>query len=142
MICGNVTLLLDLRSPTTEMLNKAFEILKSEAIAAAKRRGVTVEFEVLLDVDPCPSSGNLIKQLETAVRETGVRAIKMPSGVGHDGMAMSQLTDIGMIFVRCKGGINHNPAESVAAEDVGVRAAAILQFVRNFEQKRKMRGEQ
>ena len=142
VICGNVTLSLDLRSPSKETLNKAFEIVKSEATAAAKRQGVSVEFEVILDLDPCPCSGKLIQQLETAVRETGVRAIQMPSGAGHDGMAMSQLTDIGMIFVRCKGGISHNPAESVTVEDVGAGAAAILQFVRNFEQKRKMQEEQ
>jgi acetylornithine deacetylase/succinyl-diaminopimelate desuccinylase-like protein len=33
---------------------------------------------------------------------------------------MSALTDVGMLFVRCKGGVSHNPAESVTTEDVAV----------------------
>ena len=33
---------------------------------------------------------------------------------------MSALTDVAMLFVRCKGGVSHNPAESVETADVGV----------------------
>jgi allantoate deiminase len=34
-----------------------------------------------------------------------------------------------MLFVRCKGGISHNPAESVAVEDVEVAINVLGQFL-------------
>jgi allantoate deiminase len=52
--------------------------------------------------------------LSTLSEEAGV--VELASGA----VAMSALTDVAMLFVRCKGGVSHNPAESVAIADVGV----------------------
>ena len=48
-------------------------------------------------------------------------------------MIMGQLCPAGMLFVRCKGGISHNPAESITEADCGVALAALTQFVRAFK---------
>jgi acetylornithine deacetylase/succinyl-diaminopimelate desuccinylase-like protein len=48
------------------------------------------------------------------------------SGAGHDGQAMIHLTDIGMIFVRCRAGISHNPLEHVSVEDMGLAVEALV----------------
>jgi allantoate deiminase len=48
-------------------------------------------------------------------------------------MAMQALCDIGMLFVRCKAGISHNPAESVTPRDVEVGARVLLGFIENFQ---------
>ncbi|KAK9267098.1 hypothetical protein L1049_009516 [Liquidambar formosana] len=50
------------------------------------------------------------------------------SGAGHDAMAMSHLTKVGMLFVRCCGGISHSPAEHVLDDDVWAAGLAILAF--------------
>jgi allantoate deiminase len=42
---------------------------------------------------------------------------------------MAALTDVAMLFVRCKGGISHNPAESVTIEDVGVAIDVLSRFL-------------
>ena len=34
-----------------------------------------------------------------------------------------------MLFVRCKGGVSHNPAESVTIEDVGVAIDLLSRFL-------------
>jgi allantoate deiminase len=44
---------------------------------------------------------------------------------GHDAMAVGHLTEIGMLFVRCAGGVSHHPDESVTEPDV---AAALDAF--------------
>lgn len=132
VICGQVTISLDLRSSEVETLRGAYETIISKVSAAACLRGVEFSQDVFLDLDACPCSPEFVAQLEAAVRETGHRAILIPSGAGHDAMAMSRLTEIGMLFVRCKGGISHNPAESVTVEDVAVGAHALMHFVRNF----------
>ncbi len=48
-------------------------------------------------------------------------------------MIMGQLCPAGMLFVRCKGGISHNPLESITLEDCDVALAALTRFVRDFK---------
>jgi allantoate deiminase len=48
-------------------------------------------------------------------------------------MAMDAITDIGMLFVRCQGGISHNPDEAITAADAGTAARALLRFIRAFQ---------
>ena len=50
-------------------------------------------------------------------------------------MAMTALTDIGMLFVRCKDGISHHPDESITAEDAGTGARVLLRFIRDFQER-------
>jgi len=57
---------------------------------------------------------------------------RLPSGAGHDGMAMIELADIGMLFLRCAKGISHNPAEAISAEDAATGARVFLRFIENF----------
>jgi allantoate deiminase len=59
----------------------------------------------------------------------GDGAVEVASGAGHDGVYMSEITDIGMLFVRCKGGISHNPAESVEEADVAVATDVLGRFL-------------
>ncbi|ONI11618.1 hypothetical protein PRUPE_4G116700 [Prunus persica] len=51
------------------------------------------------------------------------------SGAGHDAMALSHLTKVGMLFVRCRGGISHSPEEHVLDDDVWASGLAILAFI-------------
>ena len=53
----------------------------------------------------------------------------MLSGAGHDAMAIADITKIGMVFVRCAGGVSHNPAEFVHPRDVAAAAAAFATFM-------------
>ena len=62
---------------------------------------------------------------------------KLPSGAGHDGMAMIDLADIGMLFVRCEKGISHNPAEAITLADAETGARVFLRFIENFDPKRR-----
>ena len=49
-------------------------------------------------------------------------------------MVLAEVTDVGMLFVRCgAGGVSHNPAETVSEEDAALAARALLEFVRNFK---------
>jgi len=43
------------------------------------------------------------------------------------------VTDVGMLFVRCgAGGVSHNPAETITAEDAGAAVEALLAFLREL----------
>jgi allantoate deiminase len=56
----------------------------------------------------------------------------MPSGAGHDAAALSAICPVAMLFVRCQGGISHNPAESVKTADVRVAVEVLADFILNL----------
>jgi allantoate deiminase len=57
---------------------------------------------------------------------------RLPSGAGHDGMALGAIADICMLFVRCKGGISHNPLESITEEDAAAGAKVFFEFIQSY----------
>jgi acetylornithine deacetylase/succinyl-diaminopimelate desuccinylase-like protein len=64
----------------------------------------------------------------------------LPSGAGHDAMAMADLTDVGMLFVRCAGGVSHNPEEAMTLEDADIATRVLLTFLRRHLQQLKETG--
>ena len=38
-----------------------------------------------------------------------------------------------MLFVRCRGGISHNPAEFAAVADMGLAVAALIGFIEKLQ---------
>jgi acetylornithine deacetylase/succinyl-diaminopimelate desuccinylase-like protein len=95
----------------------------------AKRRKLSVEIRPISQNPAVVCSPRLISLLAKAVKECRVEPIQLTSGAGHDAVVMSSLTEVGMLFVRCKGGISHNPAESVTTDDVAVAIDVLGRFV-------------
>ena len=60
------------------------------------------------------------------------RPARLPSGAGHDAMAMAALCPVAMLFVRCKGGISHNPAEDITEADADMALRVLLDAVRSY----------
>jgi allantoate deiminase/N-carbamoyl-L-amino-acid hydrolase len=51
-------------------------------------------------------------------------------------MILAEATEVGMLFVRCgAGGVSHNPAETVDAEDAGAAAQALLTLLASLAKK-------
>ena len=99
----------------------------------ARRRGVGPRLDKTYDEAAAVCAPAPVEQLEAAVaRAAGLGPRLLPSGAGHDGPAMIAPCPIGMLFVRCKGGISHNPAEGTATEDADVAARVLLDSLRRF----------
>ena len=71
----------------------------------------------------------LSDQLAAAVEACGATARRMPSGAGHDAMAFDRIIPIAMLFVRCRGGVSHNPAEFASAADIDIAARVLSTFI-------------
>jgi len=100
-------------------LRRQFDFL-ADVHALAESRKVKVEVRRVSENAALPCAPRLASLLSSAVRELGHDVLMIPSGAGHDAVAMSALTDAGTLFVRCKGGVSHSPAESVTEADVAV----------------------
>ena len=61
--------------------------------------------------DHAVRSGRAADAWRTPTARVGGEPLRLGSGAGHDGQAMAKLCPIGMLFVRCRGGISHNPME-------------------------------
>ena len=133
VIPGEVVLTVDIRAGDDELRRKAVDDIIPEIKALCQRRGVKLMTETIHESDGCQCAPWLMDQLDAAVIASGHAKKHMMSGAGHDGMAMAHITDIGMLFIRCKGGISHNPAEAISVEDANTGVQALLNFITNFK---------
>jgi allantoate deiminase len=132
VIPGAVVFTVDVRAPRDDLLDGTVASIESEIQAIAKKRNIGCRIERLQQLGVALCAEWLMAQMEHAVLAEGLRARRLPSGAGHDGMALRRIADICMLFVRCKDGISHNPAESITAEDAAAGARVLLRFIENF----------
>ncbi len=118
VIAGETRLSLDVRHQNDETRSAAVEYLIRQAEDIAKRRGLRVRSNVLMDQRAVPMDPFLVSQVEQAVGKAGCEPYRMVSGAGHDAMIMAESVPSAMIFLRTPGGISHDPAESVEVADV------------------------
>jgi allantoate deiminase len=133
VIPGEVQFTVDLRAPQDALRDQAVAAVKVEIGRIASARKVAHEIETLQEFGSSSCAPWLMKQLERAVAAQGLPVRRLPSGAGHDGMAIKAIADIAMLFVRCKGGVSHNPAESITEADAAVGARVFYDFIRGFE---------
>ena len=103
--------------------------IETEAREIAAGRKLNVAFEHFHDVAATACDAGLQDRLAAAVGDLGLRAMRLPSGAGHDAQMMAKLCPAAMLFVRCRGGISHNPAEFCAPADMGAAVAALIRFI-------------
>lgn len=132
VIPGEVSLSLDIRGPQDAPLDALLNELLAMAQAIAARRHLQFSAEEFYRIAATPCNQKLRTLLADAVQVVQGETLSLPSGAGHDAIAMAERWPVGMLFVRCKGGISHHPAESVQVEDVALaidafgRAVSVL----------------
>lgn len=70
-------------------------------------------------------SDSLSSALTQAIALSNIDTKHLFSGAGHDGLAVCELTDIVMLFMRCTGGVSHHPDEAILQQDL-VAAVEVL----------------
>jgi allantoate deiminase len=132
VIPGRVRFTLDLRAADDGARTTAAARITNVLEDIAARRGLNLKIARTHDNATAHCAPWLRAQLGAAVTAGGMRVVELPSGAGHDGMAMAAIADIGMLFVRCRGGISHHPREHVAMADIAAGAGVLLRFIENF----------
>ena len=133
VIPGHVQFSIDVRSPDDKRRAAALADLEARITAIAASRGVRVSIAKPHDANAFACDPSIIADLKKAVEAIGVPPCLLPSGAGHDSMVMGKLCPAGMLFVRCKGGVSHNPLESITVEDCALGLKALTRFVRDFQ---------
>ncbi len=129
VVPGEATCSLDLRHPDDGVRERLRDHLEGRSGEIAASRGCESRWQVRQETDAVPVDPDLSALLGTAVEEAGLAVHRLPSGAGHDAAQMAALAPVAMLFVRCKEGISHHPAESVAREDVEAALGVMRRFL-------------
>ena len=132
VIPGQVSFTIDIRAPTDAHRRLAVTEIVGKIEDVARRRKLALQLDVTHENRTVPCAPWLKSQVSEAIAGEGYRVFELPSGAGHDGMAMIDITDVAMLFVRCRGGISHHPDEHVEVADAEAGARVLLRLIENF----------
>ena len=136
VIPGQVHFTIDLRAPTDVHRNRALADISRQIEAIAKRRNLELRLDVTHENRTVPCAPWLKTQIAEAVEAEGYPVFELASGAGHDGMAIVDVADVAMLFVRCRGGISHHPDEHVELADADAGARVLLRLIEDFRPRR------
>jgi allantoate deiminase len=132
VVPGEARLLLDVRHADDDLRRRAVEAMRAEVEGIASTRGVDATWTLRYDTPAVELSRDLRRRLEAAVEDAGQRVRTLVSGAGHDAVTLSRLCPAAMLFVRCEGGISHDPRESVDEADVAVAIDVVERFLQSL----------
>jgi len=125
VIPGRARFSLDIRSGDDLLRDQALDKIQQEFAWLCAERQLTGSWTEIHNA-PAVACANWLQDLQAQVlSEMELEPVRLMSGAGHDAMAMADITDVGMYFVRCKGGVSHHPDESVTLEDVELAISAL-----------------
>lgn len=132
VIPGRCLFTLDIRAPNDHLRGQAVDDIVQgiQRIAASRGLGCTIAREHDQPATVC--APRLQRWLARACRAEGQPVKYLSSGAGHDAMVMAGFCPAGMLFVRCKAGISHNPLESITPEDADTAVRIVLRVLRDL----------
>ena len=132
VIPGQVSFTIDVRSASDAHRRLAVADIVRQIETIARRPKLSLQVDVTHDNRTVPCAPWLRRQAADAIAGEGYRVFELPSGAGHDGMAMIDVADVAMVFVRCRGGISHHPDEHTDTSDADAGARVLLRLIENF----------
>lgn len=132
VIPGSVKLGVDIRSISKVARDSVVFLIKELIDVIAEKRGLFYTIEPIAQDHPVAMHPAMIREIEEAVKSVGVDYMTMPSGAGHDAMHWTEVAPTGMIFIPCRDGISHNPAEFAAMNDIVVGAEVLENVIKNI----------
>lgn len=126
IIPASVEFSIDARHPDAAARRRLYEMHENLMREIADRRGLEVDWRVMIDHEPSPSDPEIVSTLQRVASEQAVPYMTMASGAGHDSQQMAAIAKVAMIFVRSKDGRSHTPDEFSSIEDIvaGIRVLA------------------
>lgn len=135
VIPGRCELSLDIRAPDDAQRDAAVADIQAKITAIGASRRVQFTLQPVLNSPATPCDAELLNGLTASIRAVTSDATPrhLPSGAGHDAVAMAALCPVAMLFVRCgNGGISHHPAETLSVDDADAAALVFHHFVSHF----------
>lgn len=133
VVPGEARLSLDLRGEFDGSRDRVWNTISREFDAILGRRGLrwrARELHSAPAVFCAPLLQDVVREGILATLPTGADdPATIFSRAGHDGMAMAEVADVGMLFLRNPDGISHHPDETVTVGDVALGIQAFTEAI-------------
>lgn len=123
-----VTFFLDLRHPDQAELDRLIGLFEEQA-SLLTGAGFTVVRDEFGASGAQAFDERLVDAVRRAAGASGYTWQNIVSGAGHDAIYVNAVCPSAMIFVPCKNGISHNPAESITSEQATAGTQVLLDAV-------------
>jgi len=133
VIPGSCVFTVDMRAADDALRDAAEAQMRRELQAEAARHGTQISITRTHAAPATQCDARLQAYLARAVAHQGLPAPFLPSGAGHDAMAVASLCPVGMLFVRCAGGISHHPDEAISEADVAAALDAMSAALQSLD---------
>lgn len=132
VIPGEVTFTVDIRDADNATRESFQRSLLAELETRMTRRGLALHTEIVQASPSVQCSARLTTQLENIVKSLQGSCPRLVSGAGHDIVALAEVTETALLFVRCRDGLSHHPDEYASGEDIGLAIDALTEFLGHF----------
>ncbi|MCT9117180.1 allantoate amidohydrolase [Cupriavidus gilardii] len=133
VVPGRAVFSIDIRAGEDAVRQAAVADVLAEIERICARRKVRAQVRKTHEAASVPCAPWLQQQWAAAIERQGAPVRLLPSGAGHDAMAIAAIADVAMLFVRCgNGGISHHPTETMTVEDAALAARVFSDFVEHF----------
>lgn len=125
VIPGRTAISLDIRAQNADDLEALLHDIKSYVASIEQERGISATWQWTHQAEAVDCDENIKQLFHDACLLNQQHSPFLPSGAGHDAMAIAKICPMGMLFIRSPKGISHHPDEAVIDEDV-TKALAVL----------------
>jgi allantoate deiminase len=132
IIPGTVKFTMDIRDTSIAARNEVEQEIMQVIESVCGERGIRHAVEVLHRIPPVSSSPVIMEMIQQSCHEANLATLSIFSGAGHDAMILADITDVGMIFVKSKDGISHNPKEWTDQEDLAYGAEVLFHTIQKL----------
>ena len=131
VVPGAVDFTIDYRAPLSETVAGMERQIERRFGEIAGRRGVELSITPYSREDATPMAADLQEAFAAGIARTGsnLSARRLPSGAGHDAMAIAQVAPVAMLFVRNEKGISHSPLENMTEADAGIAIRVLIETI-------------
>ncbi|NNE69266.1 MAG: M20 family metallo-hydrolase [Rhodothermales bacterium] len=126
VIPGRATLTVDLRHPHQPTLESSSREIRGRVVRIAREHGIEIQVRDTASAPAVDFDPEVVTAITDSMAALGLGDRRLVSGAGHDAQIMASAHPSGMIFVRSRDGVSHNPAEYSSPEDCAAGAAVLL----------------
>ncbi|WP_313237405.1 M20 family metallo-hydrolase [Sporosarcina ureae] len=136
IIPEKVTFTVDLRDIDESRRDQIEQVFLQELERIADEHSLTYTITEDTRSEPRFCNENIMQIMREESAEMNLTPPELMSGPFHDSLEMSYVCDYGMIFVRSKDGISHNPKEYSSPEDIALGVELLYKTVYRMACKR------
>jgi allantoate deiminase len=122
IIAEEVSFTVDLRDIDLNRRDRYEKQIREKIESIAHEHKLTYAISEDTNSEPRYCAGWIKDIIHQQCQQLKLDAPELMSGPFHDALALSYACDYGMIFVRCKDGISHNPLEFASYDDLAIGA--------------------